>query len=99
MIPALMDNKYDEKFATGIMTTSPILGVVIPPSISMILYSMITDCSLERLFLTGFLPGIMIIVAFSVYSFFYFRKRTDYVRTPLPTLKEFRTAYREGFWS
>ena len=41
----------------------------------------------------------MIIVAFSVYSFFYFRKRTDYVRTPLPTFKEFRTAYREGFWS
>ncbi len=99
MIPALMDNKYDEKFATGIMTTSPILGVIIPPSISMILYSMVTSCSLESLFMTGFLPGMMIILAFSAYSFFYFRKRTDYVRAPLPKFKEVVEAYKTGFWS
>jgi len=99
MIPALMENRYEESFAIGIMTTSPILGIVIPPSISMILYSMVTHCSLEGLFLTGFLPGIMIIAAFSAYSFLYFRKRTDYVRTPIPTSGEFLQAYKEGFWS
>lgn len=99
MIPTLMENKYDEKFATGIMTTSPILGIIIPPSISMIMYSMVTSCSLESLFLTGFMPGFMIMAAFSVYSFTYFRKRTDYVRTPLPTFTEVREAYKEGFWA
>ena len=99
MIPALMQNKYEERFAIGIMTTSPILGIIIPPSISMILYSMVTNCSLESLFLTGFMPGMMIIVLFSAYSFFYFRKRTDYVRTPLPSFKEVRQAYRQGFWA
>lgn len=99
MIPALMENKYDEKFSIGIMTTSPILGIIIPPSISMILYSMVTACSLESLFLTGFIPGLMIVVAFSLYSFFYFRNRTDYVRAELPNLAQVIEAYREGFWS
>ncbi len=61
MIPALIKNGYDEKFSIGIMTTAPILGIVIPPSISMILYSMVTNDQLEALFLTGFIPGVLII--------------------------------------
>ncbi len=99
MIPALMENKYNERFSIGIMTTSPILGIIIPPSISMILYSMVSACSLESLFMTGFLPGLLIIFGFSVYSYLYFRRREDYVRTPPPSFKEVVEAYREGFWS
>jgi len=37
MIPALIEHGYDEKFSVGVMTTAPILGVIIPPSIAMIL--------------------------------------------------------------
>jgi C4-dicarboxylate transporter DctM subunit len=66
MIPALMENQYDEKFSVGIMTTAPILGVIIPPSISMILYSMVSNDSLAALFMTGFVPGFMIIVSMSL---------------------------------
>ncbi len=54
MIPALIDNGYPQKYTLGLMTTSPNLGVIIPPSIGMILYSMISNVSLEGLFLTGF---------------------------------------------
>ncbi|MCA1784796.1 MAG: TRAP transporter large permease subunit, partial [Desulfobacteraceae bacterium] len=50
MIPALMRNGYDEDYTLGLMTTSPNLGVIIPPSISMIFYSMISNVSLEGLF-------------------------------------------------
>ena len=57
MIPALLENGYPEKYTLGLMTTSPNLGVIIPPSIGMILYSMISNVSLEGLFLTGFVPG------------------------------------------
>ncbi len=60
MIPELIKNGYPEKFTVGIMTTSPNLGVIIPPSIGMILYSMISNVSLEGLFLTGFIPGVLI---------------------------------------
>ena len=98
MIPALMDNQYDEQFSVGIMTTAPILGVIIPPSISMILYSMVSNDSLAALFMTGFVPGFMIIVAMSAYSYFYCRNR-NFKRSPAPTFKELLAVLREGFWA
>ena len=76
MIPALIKNGYPEKYTLGLMTTSPNLGVIIPPSIGMILYSMISNVSLEGLFLTGFLPGVLIMLGVCLYSYFFFRKKT-----------------------
>ncbi|MBI4775665.1 MAG: TRAP transporter large permease [Deltaproteobacteria bacterium] len=99
MIPALIENHYDERFSLGIMTSAPILGIVIPPSISMILYSMISTVSLEGLFLTGFIPGIMIIVGFCLYSFFFCLRRADFQRRPKPTARETLAVFKEGFWS
>lgn len=99
MIPALMDNGYPEKYTLGLMTTSPNLGVIIPPSIGMILYSMISNVSLEGLFLTGFLPGILIIFGACIYTFFFFRKKTEIVRMPVPSFKEVMMIFKEGFWS
>lgn len=81
------------------MTTAPNLGVIIPPSIGMILYSMISNVSLEGLFLTGFLPGILIMLGMSVYTYFVHRKKTDFVRMPVPTFKEVLAIFKEGFWS
>ncbi len=99
MIPALLQNGYQEKYTIGVMTTAPNLGVIIPPSIGMILYSMISNVSLEGLFLTGFLPGIMIVVGMSLYTYFVHRKKTDFVRMPVPTFKEVMAILKEGFWS
>ena len=99
MIPALMDNGYQEKYTLGLMTTSPNLGVIIPPSIGMILYCMISNVSLEGLFLTGFVPGLLIILITCIYSYFYYRKRTDFVRMPVPNAKEVVSILKEGFWS
>lgn len=99
MIPALMDNGYQEKYTLGLMTTSPNLGVIIPPSIGMILYCMISNVSLEGLFLTGFVPGLLIILITCIYSYFYYRKRTDFVRMPVPNAKEVVLILKEGFWS
>ena len=98
MIPALLEQKYDEKFALGIMTTSPVLGVIIPPSISMILYSMVTSCSLEKLFMTGFVPGVFIMTATCVYAYVVCR-RGEQVRMPNPSTRNVVAAFREGFWS
>ncbi len=98
MIPALMKHNYDEKFSVGIMTTAPILGIVIPPSISMILYAMVTNDPLEALFLTGFVPGALIIVAMSVYAYFYCKRRNFEV-LPKPTLKQLLATLRESMWA
>ncbi len=99
MIPALLQNGYQEKYTIGVMTTAPNLGVIIPPSIGMILYSMISNVSLEGLFLTGFLPGMLIMLGMSLYTYFVHRKKTDFVRMPVPTFKEVLAIFKEGFWS
>jgi C4-dicarboxylate transporter DctM subunit len=99
MIPALVKNGYPMKYSIGLMTTSPNLGIIIPPSISMILYCMITNVSLQGLFLTGFIPGILIMLLVCVYSYVLFRKNTEIVRLPTPNFKEVVAIFREGFWS
>lgn len=99
MIPALLESGYRENYTLGVMTTSPNLGVIIPPSIGMILYSMISNVSLEGLFLTGFLPGILIMIGVCVYSYLLHRKRTDFVRPPVPSGKEVFKILKESFWS
>jgi C4-dicarboxylate transporter DctM subunit len=99
MIPALIDNGYPQKYTLGLMTTSPNLGVIIPPSIGMILYSMISNVSLEGLFLTGFLPGVLIMFGACLYTYFVFRKKKDIVRKPIPKPMEVLAVLKEGFWS
>ncbi len=99
MIPALMDNGYPIKYTMGLMTTSPNLGVIIPPSIGMILFSMISNVSLEGLFLTGFVPGLLIMLGSCTYTYLVFKKKADIVRLPVPTIKEVFAVIREGFWS
>ncbi|NCP08150.1 TRAP transporter large permease, partial [bacterium] len=99
MIPALIQNRYSESYSVGLMTTAGNLGVIIPPSIGMILYCMISNVSLEGLFLTGFLPGIMIIAGTCLYTYILFRKDTNLVRLPVPDGKQVLKTLREGFWS
>lgn len=98
MIPALLENQYDERFSVGIMTTAPILGIIIPPSISMILYAMVTNDQLEALFLTGFIPGLMIIVGMSLYAYFFCKKR-GLPTLPRPTARELLATLRESAWA
>ena len=99
MIPALIKAGYRENYAVGVMTTSGNLGIIIPPSISMILYSMISNCSLEGLFLTGFVPGILMIVGMCLYSYLVNRKRTEIVVMPIPSVKEVFETFKECFWA
>jgi C4-dicarboxylate transporter DctM subunit len=99
MIPALIKHGYPEKYTLGLMTTSPNLGVIIPPSIGMILFSMISNVSLEGLFLTGFLPGVMIMAGVCIYTYVIFRKRTEITRLPIPNFRDTMAVLKEGFWS
>ncbi|RJX28567.1 MAG: TRAP transporter large permease [Desulfarculus sp.] len=99
MIPALITNKYDLRFSVGVMTTAPNLGVIIPPSISMILYSMISAVSLEGLFLTGFLPGILIMAGMCAYSYIWAVRHPGFIQAPKPTWNEAWAAFKDGFWA
>lgn len=59
LIPGMVRNGYDRGFATGIVTTSGSLGILIPPSIPLILYGILTETSVGDLFLAGVVPGLM----------------------------------------
>jgi tripartite ATP-independent transporter DctM subunit len=98
MIPALIENNYDEKFSVGLMTTAPILGIVIPPSISMILYAMVSNDQLEALFLTGFIPGVMIITAMCIYAY-YFCRKSGMPRRPRPEIGAVLAVVKESAWA
>jgi tripartite ATP-independent transporter DctM subunit len=99
MIPALIKNGYDEDYTLGLMTTSPNLGVIIPPSISMIFYSMISNESLEGLFISGFVPGVIIMACVCLYTWLLYRKRTDIIRLPAPNFGQLLSILKEGFWA
>ena len=99
MIPQLIQNGYPEKYTLGLMATSPNLGVIIPPSISMILYCLISNVSLLGLFATGFLPGMMIMFFVCIYTYFTLRNNKNIVRLPMPNFREVMSTLKEGFWA
>lgn len=59
LLPSMIKQGYDRDFSTGIVTTSGALGILIPPSIPLIVYGVVTETSIGDLFVAGFLPGIL----------------------------------------
>jgi len=70
-IPLLISLGYDKKFCAAMVAVSGGLGVIIPPSIPFVLYSLATGVSTGALFLAGILPGIFVGVCLMVYAFIY----------------------------
>lgn len=59
MYPALIKNHYPENLSLGVLTVSGSLGILIPPSIPMIIFSIVTGCDVNKLFIAGIIPGII----------------------------------------
>ncbi len=66
-LPELMRRGYDEKLALGALATGGTLGILIPPSITMVVYAVAAEASVIRVFLAGFLPGLLLMCLFSGY--------------------------------
>jgi C4-dicarboxylate transporter DctM subunit len=66
--PALLKEHYPERFSLGLMTTSGSLGLLFPPSLPIILYSIVSKVNIDQLFLAGLVPGILLLIILSVYS-------------------------------
>ena len=73
LYPALRSNGYSEKFSLGLITSSGAIAIIIPPSITMILFSVMTNASIGKLFIAGFLPGILVGICAAVYCVWYAR--------------------------
>jgi tripartite ATP-independent transporter DctM subunit len=96
MRPMLLEAGYKSPFTLALIINSSDVALLIPPSIGFIVYGVVTNTSVGKLFLAGILPGIMIFLMFSVYVFVY--SLIHKVGTaPKATTKERITAFKEGF--
>jgi tripartite ATP-independent transporter DctM subunit len=68
LYPVLQDEQYPEKFNLGILTASGNLGLLFPPSLPIILYGLISGTSIDKLFIAGIIPGLLMVVLMSIYS-------------------------------
>lgn len=76
-LPELLRRGYDEKVAIGSLATAGGLGILIPPSITMVVYAVAADASIIRIFLAGFLPGFLLMGIFSLYIAFWAWRNPD----------------------
>ncbi len=97
MIPALMRAKYDEKFSVGIVTAAGSLGILIPPSIPMVVYCLATGEPIGRLFLAGVVPGVVLAAIFAVQCYVA-GKRQKFERAKRPSLREMGLSLKDGGW-
>ncbi len=103
-IPILVGLGYDLTFCAALVAISGGLGVIIPPSIPFILYSMNSGASVGELFIAGILPGILIGVCLMLYSIYYCKKHGEdkgKLRENIKDLREqgFLKVFMDSFWA
>lgn len=74
VIPSMLEAGYDKKFTLAVIAAAGSIGVIIPPSIPMVIYSVSTGQSVSELFMAGFIPGILIGLTLILYCHFYCKK-------------------------
>jgi C4-dicarboxylate transporter DctM subunit len=97
MLPAMVKQGYPKRFAVGVITTSGSLGILIPPSIVMIVYAVSTSTSAGKLFVAGVVPGFLLAALLMAVTFVT-AKRRGYPTLPRASAREIWTAFREAFW-
>jgi C4-dicarboxylate transporter DctM subunit len=97
MIPALVKARYDEKFTVGIVTAAGSLGILIPPSIPMVVYCLATGEPIGKLFLAGVVPGLVLASIFALQCYVA-GKRQNFERARRPTLREMGASLKDGGW-
>jgi C4-dicarboxylate transporter DctM subunit len=87
LLPAMLERGYPRSFALGVIGASGTIGIVIPPSLALILYGIVTEQSVPRLFLAGIIPGILQAAAFFVWVWYY-AKRCNFPIEPVLPMRD-----------
>jgi C4-dicarboxylate transporter, DctM subunit len=88
---------FPNKFGAGILTTSGSLGILIPPSIAMVMFSVSTNVSVGSMFIAGIVPGIALAILLGFTTWFIARKN-NYPRMPKATGRERWVAFKDSAW-
>ena len=95
LVPAMVRNGYSKDYASAAASSGGTIGILIPPSIPMILYGTITDESVGKLFMSGVVPGALLTVLFICYIVF---ASWDKPREPRSSHAEKMKSLRENIW-
>jgi C4-dicarboxylate transporter, DctM subunit len=94
LIPAMLARGYPRSFALGVVGASGTIGIVIPPSLPLILYGIVVEQSVPRLFLAGILPGLLQAAAFFAWVLFDAYRREFPIEPALPLAERLRVTIR-----
>ncbi len=97
LLPAMVKAGFPKRFGAGVITTSGALGILIPPSIVMVMYSVSTNTSVGALFMAGVVPGIMLAVMLGLTTW-YRARSNNYPRMAKASWAERLKALRESIW-
>ena len=97
LLPAMEKAGFPKRFGAGIITTSGALGILIPPSIVMVMYSVSTNTSVGALFMAGVIPGLLLAFLLGLTAWWRARK-FGYPRMKKATMAERWKAFRESVW-
>lgn len=97
ILPAMVRQGYPKNFGAGVITTSGALGILIPPSIVMVMYSVTTNVSVGKLFMAGVVPGILLAFLLGLTTWA-LAKKHNYPRLPKASWGERLSAFRKSAW-
>ncbi|MFA6071077.1 C4-dicarboxylate ABC transporter permease [Janthinobacterium lividum] len=97
ILPAMVKQGYPRGFGAGVITTSGALGILIPPSIVMVMYSVSTNTSVGKLFMAGVIPGMMLAMLLGLTTWFLARKN-NYPRMKKASWGERFVTFKKSAW-
>lgn len=97
LLPAMVKAGFPKNFGAGVISTSGSLGILIPPSIVMVIYAVATNTSVGALFMAGVIPGLMLATLLGSVAWYRARK-FNYPRLPKATTMERLKAFKESIW-
>ncbi len=97
LLPAMVKQGFPSRFGAGVITTSGALGILIPPSIVMVMYAVATNSSVGQLFMAGVIPGLILATMLGLTTFWRAWKN-NYPRCPEASLKEKLTSFKDAIW-
>lgn len=99
LYPSLLSGGYGKKFSAGLITASGAVAIVIPPSITMILYCSVTNVSVGAVFMAGIIPGLVIGASYVAYILYYVKKHAIESEKRKISWGEFGRLTREAVWA
>jgi len=98
LIPAMVKAGYDKGFSSALMANAGAIGIIIPPSIAFVVYGVIAEVSIGKLFMAGVIPGLVVGLGLAIVSYYISRKRGYGGNGKRASGAEIWAAFKDALW-